>query len=380
LYFKVFSFKFNPTKDIVYLEILPKNGAGFQYRVAKWRELLMKNNSELKIDTFTLIEDNNEFYKAIYADKSEKLLIDTLRLRIKQLEKVRDYKVVIVRRSIILYNDYGNLFLEKFLNLIHPSVILDFDDDIATTHSNQQHKNLFQKILLESKNHFNESLNVYSNFIVGSNYLKKCVLDRKTEAKEENIVVIPTCVDYDRISKNYDCNKTKITFGWIGGNYNLMLLEPLIPVLNNIYAKHDIELLIIAGVESYPFENNFPIQYMKYNLDSEIDALLLIDIGLMPLHDDLTNRGKCGFKLIQYMGLGIPGVASAITINNEIIDHQENGWLVYSEAEWENTLLEVIQKKRQFTEMGKKAKMKVDKKYSFLANYDVYFRFVTKFL
>jgi glycosyltransferase involved in cell wall biosynthesis len=97
----------------------------------------------------------------------------------------------------------------------------------------------------------------------------------------------------------------------------------------------------------------------------------------MPLNDAPVSRGKCGFKLIQYMGLGIPSIASAITVNNEIIDDGINGWLVYDETKWLEKLEEVITRTADFNTFGERAKLKIDSKYSFEANLQEYLSFLS---
>jgi glycosyltransferase involved in cell wall biosynthesis len=70
----------------------------------------------------------------------------------------------------------------------------------------------------------------------------------------------------------------------------------------------------------------------------EVEILKTFDIGIMPLNDGYFEKGKCGYKLIQYMACAIPVVASPIGINNNLILNDINGYLAYSDFEWENYL------------------------------------------
>ena len=65
----------------------------------------------------------------------------------------------------------------------------------------------------------------------------------------------------------------------------------------------------------------------KPELVSSCVGWLKIDIGVMPLTDDAWAKGKCGFKAIQYMSLGIPTIASDVGVNNKIIEHATNGFV-----------------------------------------------------
>jgi glycosyltransferase involved in cell wall biosynthesis len=58
----------------------------------------------------------------------------------------------------------------------------------------------------------------------------------------------------------------------------------------------------------------------------------------MPLHDRDYERGKCAFKLVQYLSAGMPVVASPIGMNSEVVGHGENGFLAAGEDEWFDAL------------------------------------------
>ena len=77
----------------------------------------------------------------------------------------------------------------------------------------------------------------------------------------------------------------------------------------------------------------------------------------MPLKDDTWSEGKCGFKLIQYLSLGIPAVANSVGVNKIIIEHGVNGFLADDEAHWKEALvllLKDLQLRNSFGEAGRK--------------------------
>ena len=282
-----------------------------------------------------------------------------------------------MRRELLIFNDYGNLFLEKFLLKLHPNAILDFDDDLsAAKNQPKEIKNLFGKLLMENGNKFNASLKMYKYFIVASNHLKNRVLEQNLEIKSEDICVIPTCVDYDVYPiKDYSLPKKSITFGWIGGDHNYFLLDNLLPVFDKLSELYSFKLLVIGG-EPYLRKTNFEIEFRKWDLKSENFNLCSIDIGLMPLVDDDESKGKGGFKLIQYMGMGIVSIASPITINNEIISDEIDSFLAMSELEWENTFLRILNSEINLIEIGVKARQKIEINYTFKANKKKYLYFI----
>ena len=79
-----------------------------------------------------------------------------------------------------------------------------------------------------------------------------------------------------------------------------------------------------------------------FSLVSEIEDLKSIDIGIMPMPDNEWTRGKCAFKAIQYMALGIPAVCSPIGMTTELVQHGLNGFCARTPAEWFTALNRII--------------------------------------
>ena len=84
----------------------------------------------------------------------------------------------------------------------------------------------------------------------------------------------------------------------------------------------------------------------------------------MPLHDSPFERGKCGYKIIQCMACGVPVVASPVGVNQEIINHGENGFLAARKSDWVKYLKKLHDDRQLRLVMGQKARAKVEKEYS----------------
>lgn len=376
VYYKIVGYK-KARKDILFLECFTEDGAGHTYRVKHWVSLLQKDG--LDVESKFIVRWAVDFFKETNDDNLPRFLIKSIIIRIKQIHYSRNFKVVIVRRNLLNYNQYGNHFMEKLLSAAHPNRILDFDDDVGATVVYNEDKSLFDRLLMTTKDHFYKSFCYYKGFIAGSDYLKQLIKSQYKNFKEDSIQIIPTCVYYTDLAPKEFKDHPVLTFGWIGGNQNLVLLKKIIPVLNKIYLKEKIQLIVMAGVDNYDFEANFPVFFEQYSLETEVEFLKKMDVGLMPLNDNAISRGKCGFKLLQYMGVGVPGVASAITVNNEIIDDGLNGWLVKSEDEWEQVLQKVVEQKRDLNKFGANARKTVEERYAFKSNYQSYKKFITQF-
>ncbi|MGB0524006.1 MAG: glycosyltransferase [Flammeovirgaceae bacterium] len=362
-------------QSIVFLESLPTENAGYHYRAKLWSDLFLKN--EMHAAVWTIIEDR-KVWDVQFRKNTQLFLLKALLKRFIQVIQSRKFATVIVRRELLVFNDYGNLFLEKFLLSIHPNVILDFDDDISSAKNQPREiNNTYGKLMLEHGNKFNASLQLYHRFIVASTYLKDKVLRVNSGLPEKNVLVIPTCVDYDKhLKKSYPAEFDQLVLGWIGSDYNYFLIDQLLPVLNRLSEQYPFKLLVIGGSE-YQRETNFEIAFIPWQLKTEIENLYKIDVGLMPLVNDAESRGKGGFKLIQYMGLGIVSIASAITINCEIIDHEVNSILAKEINDWDIFLEKIFNGEYDLRNMGQAAREKIQKGYSFESNKTKYMTFVS---
>jgi glycosyltransferase involved in cell wall biosynthesis len=76
------------------------------------------------------------------------------------------------------------------------------------------------------------------------------------------------------------------------------------------------------------------VQEVPWSLAQEVTLFNSCDVGVYPLTDDDWAQGKCGFKAIQFMSCGVPVVAAAVGVNNDIVRDGENGLLAATPAEW----------------------------------------------
>ena len=362
---------------ILFLENFPIENSGYQYRAAKWANLLQENG--YIVDILTTNKHISQYDFKLMNHKF--FLLRNMYIRFLHCLQARKYSVVIVRRELLLYNDYGNLFMEKFLLKINSNVILDFDDDISAAKNEPKKTNsIFGKIMMQNGNKFNESLRLYSMFIVATNYLKEKVLLENKNIKNSDVIVIPTCVDYNKYTnKTYSNKIINPIFGWIGGSQNYKYIDMLLPIFNKLSNKFSFKLLVIGG-EKYIRNTNFEILFTPWSLDTEINNLYKIDIGLMPLIEDKVSKGKGGFKLIQYMGLGIVSIASAITINEEIVDDGVNSFLASDSNSWEVILTNILENKYDIRNAAIKARQKILDNYTFDSNKKKYIEFINMLL
>ena len=184
-----------------------------------------------------------------------------------------------------------------------------------------------------------------------------------------NVIRIPTCVDMERIHNKIKTHHNgKVVVGWTGSHSTLSYLGDVIPVIKELQEEIDFSFLLIANKK--PELNLRDWEFVPWNETTEVQDLLKIDIGIMPLHDDAWSEGKCGFKLIQYLSLGIPAVASPVGVNKDIIEDGTNGYLCSNNEEWKSRLKELITDMQLRQRMGEAGHSKMIREYSIQSQKD----------
>lgn len=180
--------------------------------------------------------------------------------------------------------------------------------------------------------------------------------------KKKRKVIVPTAVDCDRFHPDALGVADHPTAGWVGHSSNLAYLEAIAGPLREIAWRHPgFKLIVVA--DRRPRLEGVPMEYRPWNLENEVECFRGIGIGLMPLDDSPWTRAKCAFKLLQYMAMGIPSVASAVGMNREVIEHGRNGLLAVTDEDWINSLDELISQPKKRSEIGREGRETVERSF-----------------
>ena len=76
----------------------------------------------------------------------------------------------------------------------------------------------------------------------------------------------------------------------------------------------------------------------------------------MPLVEDPWSWGKCGLKIIQYQGVGLPVVCTPVGINKDLVENEVNGLWARTPEEWEGKLSFLIEHPDLREKMGREGK------------------------
>jgi glycosyltransferase involved in cell wall biosynthesis len=188
-----------------------------------------------------------------------------------------------------------------------------------------------------------------------------------------NVYIIPTPVRLHNLL-DHQITSDKTVIGWIGRHENLLYVSHLQRVFAHLNRKYkDTFILKIICDEPLNLEDVIVIN-KRWSLEEELADLSEIDIGIMPLGSDDWSKGKCAFKILQYMSMGIPVVASPIGMNKEVITHGVNGYLAETEEEWIIYISRLINDNNLRKSLGYSGKQLVISYYTYEATVPLLFK------
>lgn len=343
---------------ILILSKYNRDGASSRYRFYNYEYYFGENNIQFNIRP--LLDHN--YVLNLYAGKRIKVFLQKINSIIRRfffiIFQANNYDLIVVEKELFPNMPF---LIEKAL-LGKKKYALDFDDYIATAYKTSKIK----KIFFENKI---DRLSQNASFVTVGNHW---YFD---EIKSNNLIYLPTVIDlkkYPKVKENYESDV--ITIVWIGSLYTGRYLKIVIPVLQKLAQKYTIKVKVI-GVNITI--DGVDLEIVQWDENTEVDEILSSDIGIMPLENTIWEKGKCGFKLIQYMACGLPVVATTAPANQEIIDDGVNGFLVDSEEEWYDALKNLITNKADRERLGRSGRLKIESGYSYQIWGKKYCEFIT---
>lgn len=204
-------------------------------------------------------------------------------------------------------------------------LLYDFDDAVWTCHPNVEDADERARKEAKWAPRLAATCARVDGVIAGNAYLAAHVGDHARA-----VHILPTPLDTDRYVPDESAANALPVVGWMGTSSNRYFLPELFSALTPLAQR--MRVLVVSDAP-YALQG-FDYRYEQWTPDNELSLLQSMDIGLMPLTDDPYSRGKCGFKLLQYMACGAVPVASDVGFNREVVQHGHTGYLVGEPTEW----------------------------------------------
>jgi glycosyltransferase involved in cell wall biosynthesis len=329
-----------------------------RFRVETYFELLQRNQIDFDINFFF----DEKAWRILYKQGSFfQKLCSVIKGLLKSfsliLFRTGKYSYIFIHREAA---PIGPPFFEWWLaKVLGKKLIYDFDDAIWIANVTESNKiarfvKCFWKVKWICK--WSYKVSAGNHFL--ADYARQF---------NDNVVYNPTCVDTEnRYNLIVDQQQSPLTIGWTGSHSTLQFLADALPVLKEFEKKHHFRFLVICDQKpNFDLKN---MEFIPWNKETEIQDLSKINIGIMPLKSDAWSEGKCGFKIIQYLALGIPAVASPVGVNKEIIEHGQNGYVCATDKEWIEYLTELLENEEKRIFFGKKGREKIVREFSIASN------------
>lgn len=238
--------------------------------------------------------------------------------------------------------------------------VLDIDD--AVFHNYDLHRSGWLRRALGRK--IDRLMAGAALVTAGNDYLA----ERAQRAGAHRVELLPTVVDVDRYATSAmpRTNPDAIRIVWIGSPSTVHYLRQLAAPLAALGQRRRLTLVVIGGG---PIElPGVVVESQSWSEATEVESIQSSDIGVMPLPDSPWERGKCGYKLIQYMACGLPVVGSPVGVNRSIVQQGVNGFLATDEAEWVASLTALADDAELRAGFGAAGRALVEQRYSLQVN------------
>ena len=334
-------------------------GPSSRYRFYNYRECFSKQNIEMVIKPLfskSYFEAPNKFIKFFVVllayFRRLALVCQVLILR-------KKYDLVLLEYELFPY--FPALF-EYLLKKRGIQYIVDYDDAIFHKYDMSSNQIIYGLL----KNKIAKVMSYADHVIVCNAYLE-------SYAKKYNDQTfrLPTVVLLDRYKQEmavFQKKEKEFVIGWVGSRTTSVYILEILPAIKKFAEAYNDVRFDLTGFDSTLLSDEDVVKYhlniIPWVEEKEIKNILTFDVGIMPLRDNPWSRGKCGFKLLQYMSCKKPVIASPVGINTSLVQGGENGFLAETMDEWFSAFEKLYFDKELREEMAENNFEKIEAGYS----------------
>lgn len=350
---------------VLLLSKYPRQGASSRLRSLQYLPALAAAGIEVTVSS--LFDD--AYLQSLYG-RGRRPRLRPLLLYLKRLLVLPGafrYDLIWIEKELF---PYAPAWFEQLLSAAGVRYVVDYDDAIF------HHYDLAGSALLrKTLGHKIDTVMARAACVIaGNQYLAK----RARHAGAARVEMIPTVVDHTRYPQTAPLatvpqaqivgqgmtGKQRV-IGWIGSPSTQRYVVEIKAALQQVCERLNARLMLVGAADNVVTQlAGMPVEVIPWSEETEAHSIAQMDVGIMPLVDGPWERGKCGYKLIQYMASGVPVVASAVGVNIEIVSGSRCGRLVQSIDEWATALQELLVDPQLRHTLGRAGRDRVEKKYS----------------
>lgn len=337
---------------ILLLSRYPRMGASTRLRALQYLPYFAANGLEVTVKS--LVDDR--YLKGLYGqgDRSSVSVMALYLRRLFWLFFIFRYDIIWIEKELF---PYMPAVVERLLKWLGKPYVVDYDD--AVFHNYDLSENQVVRTLLRRK--IDVVMRLSCCVVAGNAYLA----ERARIAGASWIVQVPTVVDGTRYLPRQHSAFARPVIGWIGSPSTQKYVVNIHEALTAVCQAFDARLVLVGATPQVAdFFPGMDVQVIPWTEDSEAELIRQMDVGIMPLPDGPWEKGKCGYKLIQYMAGGVPVIASPVGVNVDIVGSCHCGLLADTPAEWEQALRTLLFSPEKRCELGMAGRLAVENHYS----------------
>jgi glycosyltransferase involved in cell wall biosynthesis len=324
-------------RQILALAAFPERAAATRFRVTAYRSALEARGFTLHLHPFLDDEAFANFYSPIGAAQKARYVAAAMARQLPLLLRDR-YDAVFVQREAGLV---GPAALEWALSRLRGlPLVFDFDDAIWMTGAwNSQHPTATR--LLRAPGKANHLIRWADHAIAGSNRLAEYA-----RTLQPNVSVVPTVVSRELWRPPEgppgEIRNEVPVIGWVGTHSTAIHLHTIAGALRRVRdTGHSFRLRLIGVPDDFRLEG-LECEIVPWRLEDEVDLFRDLDIGIAPTFKHEFTEGKCAFKQLEYLSVGVPCVSSPARGAVDLLTEGETALFAESEDEWVRALSRLL--------------------------------------
>lgn len=348
-------------RTILALAAHPESSAATRFRVMQMRPFFEARGWEVRFEPFLDEAMFERFYAAGNRLSKATQLASRSLARIRLATTVTGVDAVFVQREASFI---GPAFTEQILTSLRGlPLVFDFDDAIWETDFPRSTHPLAARLLKRPSKCWS-TMRRAAVTLAGSRYLA----ERAREVSRQ-VEVVPTVVSAGAWTpapgrlEGTRFGEGPLRIGWVGSHSTAHQLALVGPALRQLRDEgYSFELDVVGAPPDFSLEG-LEVRARPWRLERELDDFRGIDIGLAPMHSEPIYQGKCGFKQLQYMAVGVPCVSSWVGGARDFVVDGENGLVAHEEVDWYRHLKALLDSPELRTNLGKSGRALVEQEY-----------------